>query len=78
MKKMGRKQRWTEIETKVLKNIYKEFTIKELMQVFPGRTEDGINSHIKRLKDQGIIDGGRNPETIERAMKERDLKIKKE
>jgi len=75
---MGRKQRWTEIETKVLKTIYKEFTIKELMQVFPGRTEDGINSHIKRLKDLGIIDGGRNPETIERAMRERDLKIKKE
>ncbi len=75
---MGTKHRWTDIETKVLKTIYKEFTIKELMQVFPGRTEDSINSHIKRLKDQGIIDGGRNPETIERAMKERDLKIKKE
>ena len=75
---MGTKLRWTEIETKVLKTIYKEFTIKELMQVFPGRTEDSINSHIKRLKDQGIIDGGRNPETIERAMKERDLKVRKE
>ena len=75
---MGKKFRWTEIEIRVLKTLYKEFTIKELMQVFPQRTEESINSQIKRLKDQGIIDGGRNPETIERAMKERDLKIKKE
>ncbi len=75
---MRKKERWKEIEIKVLKLIYKDCTIKELMQVFPGRTEDAINSHIKRLKDEGLIDGGRNPETIERAIRERDLKITKE
>jgi hypothetical protein len=74
---MGGKS-WTETEIRALTKLYKDFTIKELMEIFPNRTEDSINTMIHRLKGLGEIRGGKKPKTRIRAMKQRDLRFKSE
>jgi hypothetical protein len=74
--KMGGK-RWTEKEIKLLKIIYRTYTIKEILELNPTRTEDAINSQILRLRKMGEIRRYKDNETKTRAMKERDLRRKR-
>lgn len=63
MKKGG----WTFSEERVLKENYKDKTIKELELLLPGRSREGINNKIKRLKAKGKIMDGKSENTIQRA-----------
>jgi hypothetical protein len=50
---------------------YEKCTIKELEEMFPGRSRESINNKIKRLKRAGKIAGGKTEETIQRAYDQR-------
>lgn len=66
-----RRRDWKkEDEHKLIQN-YHKCTIKELENMFPGRSRESINNKIKRLKAEGKIKGGRNNETIDRAYNQR-------
>jgi alanine-alpha-ketoisovalerate/valine-pyruvate aminotransferase len=70
-----RRKGWKIYEENLLLQNYKTTTIKELMKLFPGRTEDSINAKIKRLKGRKKIEGYRDVETKDRAMHQRRREI---
>lgn len=73
---MRRRKKWTQNqwslseEHELIKN-YKISTIKELLKMFPKRSEDSINAKIKRLKIEKKIEGPKNTDVVDRAMKQR-------
>jgi len=69
------RNRWKKIEVNALVILYPDFTIKELMQVFKGKTEESINTKISRLKKEGLIARNKESETRTRAMVQRRKRV---
>lgn len=70
-RRMRSKNKWSAAEESELIKNYKFCTIKELMKILKNRSEDSINAKIKRLKTENKIQGLRDKETIDRAMRQR-------
>jgi len=68
---MARRRRWTYTEKQTLADNYETATIKELLDLLPGRNADMINAQIKRLKKAKKIEGGKAEDTIQRAYEQR-------
>ena len=71
-----RKDVWHVTEKNYIINNYANMTIKELSEGLEeltgkSRTDDAINSMIRRLKRSGRIEGGKDKETIDRSLKQR-------
>ena len=64
-------KRWTHAEEATLIENYKVKTIQELMDMFPGKSQDSINAKIKRLKAKDKIDGTKDKETVKRSYEQR-------
>lgn len=62
---------WSYSEERLLAEKYKECTIKELMAIFPGRSQEGINNKIKRLKSEKKILDEKEEDAIKRAYSQR-------
>jgi hypothetical protein len=62
---------WTFTEEKKLIDNYDTCTIKELMAMFPKRSQESINNKIKRLKSAGKIKGGKDDNTKDRSYTQR-------
>lgn len=62
---------WSYSEEKLLIDNFKDKTIKELMELFPGRTQLSINNKIKRLKALNKIVDKKDQEVISRAYAQR-------
>lgn len=71
IKKMARRRTWTYTEKQILIENYETKTIKELLELLPGRNADMINAQIKRLKKAKKIDGNKTEEAVQRAYKQR-------
>ena len=65
---------WRSSEEKILIENYTTKTIQELMELLPNRSQDSINTKIKRLKAAGKLMGGKESEVVQRAY---DLRNKK-
>lgn len=65
------KKRWSVSEVEILIDNYANSTIKELIELLPGRDADSINSKIKRLKKDGLITSDKCKEAINRAYRQR-------
>ena len=72
---MGRKKGWTFSEQQILKESYNDKTIKELEIMLPGRSREGINNKIKRLKSKKEILEGKSKTTIQRSYSQRGKSI---
>ncbi len=70
-----RRKNWKLYEENLLLENYKKMTIKELIKLFPMRSEDSINAKIKRLKTRRKLEGYRDEETKDRAMHQRRKEI---
>jgi hypothetical protein len=68
---MARRKTWKYTEKQILIANYESKTIKELMEMLPGRTADMINAQIKRLKAISKIEGNKTEEAIQRAYEQR-------
>lgn len=68
---MARRKDWGKTDENKLIENYPIKTIQELMLMFPGRSQDSINTKIKRLKAEGKISGGKVEETIQRSYEQR-------
>jgi len=68
---MARRRTWTYTEKQILIENYETKTIKELLELLPGRNADMINAQIKRLKKAKKIDGNKTEEAVQRAYKQR-------
>jgi hypothetical protein len=68
---MPRKKPWGHSEKKILMDNYYDKTIKELLDLLPGRSEDSVNTQIKRLKAAGKISGEKSEAAIKRAYEQR-------
>lgn len=68
---MARRRKWLASETNLLIDNYKLKSIKELMELFPTRSQDSINDRIKHLKSKKKIKEEKLQETITRAYKQR-------
>ena len=64
-------KRWTMFEEELLAENYQIMTIKELMELLPGKSQDSINAKIKRLKKKDKIDGDKDPNAVDRAYRQR-------
>jgi len=69
---MSRRKKWLDSETKLLINNYTIMSIKELMELFPTRSQNSINNRIKHLKGKKKIKEKKSQEAITRAYKQRD------
>ena len=67
-------ERWKKFEVAALVTLYPQFTTKELMQVFNGKSEESINAKIRRLKEDGFITRNKDHKTKTRAMFQRRKK----
>lgn len=74
IRRMKTKNKWSPAEESELIKKYKSCTIKELMKILKNRSEDSINAKIKRMKTENKIQGPKNKETIDRAMRQRRRK----
>ena len=43
--------------------------------MLPGRSQEGINNKIKRLKAENLIKGGKEVEALQRAYDQRDSRM---
>ena len=68
---MGRKKDWNSTEEKRLISNYSKSTIRELMVMFPKRSQESINNKIKRLKAAGKIKGRKEEDVIQRSYDQR-------
>ena len=68
---MPRRRKWLESETRLLIDNYKTKSIKELMELLPTRSQDGINNRIKYLKANKKIKEEKSQEAINRAYRQR-------
>ena len=69
---MARRRTWTYTEKQILIENYETKTIKELMDLLPGRNADMINAQIKRLRAAKKIDGYKEEEVVQRAYDQRE------
>lgn len=75
---MLRRRKWTNSDEKKLMDTYNTLTIFELMDIFPGRSQESINNKIKRLKAAGKIKGGKDEDTVQRAYEQRSREVDSE
>lgn len=68
---MSRGKKWKFSEEKIIIDNYSTCTIKELMELLPGRDQNNINMKIKRLKKQNRLTDIKSAEAINRAYKQR-------
>jgi len=68
---MARRRTWTYTEKKTLIDNYEINTIKELLELLPGRNADMINAQIKRLRKAKKIDGYKENEVVQRSYEQR-------
>jgi len=68
---MARRRTWTYTEKKTLIDNYEINTIKELLELLPGRNADMINAQIKRLRKSKKIDSYKENEVVQRAYEQR-------
>lgn len=68
---MARRRTWTYTEKQTLIENYETKTIKELLELLPGRNADMINAQIKRLRKAKKIDVYKEEEVVQRAYKQR-------
>ena len=68
---MARRKTWRYTEKQILIENYETKTIKELMDMLPGRTADMINAQIKRLRAANKIEGYKEEEAVQRAYEQR-------
>ena len=66
-------RKWSHTESGILINNYNTKTIKELLELLPGRDEDAVNCKVKRLKKEGKIKGGKDEDALKRAYDQRGL-----
>jgi hypothetical protein len=66
-----KRKSWLYSEKQHLIKYYKNSTIQELMRMFPERSADSINAEIKRLKKAGKLEGCKDEEAVNRALKQR-------
>lgn len=71
-----RKDVWHVAEKNYIIKNYASMTIKELREGLADlteklRTDDAINSMIRRLKSSGKIEGGKDKEVVDRSLKQR-------
>jgi len=64
-------KRWTMFEEELLADNYRIMTIKELMNLLPGKSQDSINAKIKRLKKREKIEGSKDKNAVDRAYRQR-------
>jgi hypothetical protein len=69
---MARRRIWSYTEKQTLIDNYETKTIKELLDLLPGRNADMINAQIKRLKKAKKIEGSKTEEAVQRAYEQRD------
>jgi len=69
---MARRRTWTYTEKQILIENYETKTIKELLDLLPGRNADMINAQIKRLRAAKKIDGYKEEEVVQRAYDQRE------
>lgn len=62
---------WKYTDEQLLIRYYKTMTIQELRRFFPDKSADSINAKIKRLKEQGKIEGYKDEEAKDRALRQR-------
>lgn len=70
---MARRKKWLSSETNLLITNYKTKSIKELMILFPERSQDSINNRIKHLKAVKKIKEEKSQEAITRAYSQRNI-----
>lgn len=70
---MARRKKWLSSETNLLIANYKTKSIKELMVLFPERSQDSINNRIKHLKAVKKIKEEKSQEAITRAYSQRSI-----
>lgn len=68
---MPKGRSWSYSEERLLVEKYKECTIKELMVIFPGRSQESINNKIKRLKAEKKLLDEKEEDVIKRAYSQR-------
>lgn len=68
---MPRGKKWKFSEEKILIDNYSSNTIKELIELLPGRDQNNINMKIKRLKKQNRLTDTKSDDAIDRAYKQR-------
>lgn len=68
---VARRRGWLHSEKRILIENYETATIKELMEMLPGRNADMINAQIKRLKKARKIEGSKAADTVKRALEQR-------
>jgi len=66
-----RKKKWRFTEERILLDNYKSKTIKELLELLPGRDQNQVNMKIKALKKQNRLTDYKNAEARLRAYKQR-------
>ncbi len=62
---------WRKYEVARLLKNYHNKTIFELMDMFPGRTQEAINNKVKRLRREGILSGHKYEDARLKAYKQR-------
>ena len=72
---MVRTKSWSYSEEKFLLENYNKLTIKELENIFVGRSRESIYNKIKRLKRKGKIKEGIDEETRKRSYSQRSKNI---
>ena len=68
---MPRRRGWNFSEEKKLRENYSTKTIFELMEMFPGRSQESINNKIKRMKRAGKLTGDKKDDVVQRAYEQR-------
>lgn len=68
---MPKGKRWKFSEEKILIDNYSTSTIKELIELLPGRDQNNINMKIKRLKKQNRLTETKSDDARSRAYKQR-------
>lgn len=66
-----RRKKWKFSEEKILIDNYANKTIKELIELLPGRDQNNINMKIKRMKNQNKLIGGKSDDAKDRAYRQR-------
>jgi hypothetical protein len=64
-------KRWSMFEEELLAENYNTMTIKELMELLPGKSQDSINAKIKRLKRKEKIEGSKDKDAVNRSYRQR-------
>lgn len=68
---MPKGKAWSYSEEVLLSENYSTKTIKELLAMFPNRTDESINNKVRRLKNVKKITENKDPDAIKRSYVQR-------